>query len=362
MDQTRIIYYLARCLELAAKADSRVFPNPKVGALIVKNGKIIGEGYHQFYGGAHAEVEALKNCTEDPAGSILFCSLEPCSHTNKQTPPCTQAIVNAKIAKVIVATLDPNPLVSGSGLSFLNQQGIETQFGFLQERATILNQIFFHYITKKRPFVDLKIATSIDGSFASSSGHSKWVTGEKSRLEVHQMRAQAQAIMVGPNTFFKDNPALDVRLPGHQGPQPKKIILVQAGKIPEHPRCLDEDCIVFTLSGETSKFQKKSIECPPNSSGGFDLNFVMNQLYHQKISHLLVEAGPGLATSLLREQLADRLSVFLAPKLIGASQFQIGDLGMNSMDEAILLKNHHVRVLGDDLMIQSLIDYKQTKI
>ncbi|MBT8387474.1 MAG: bifunctional diaminohydroxyphosphoribosylaminopyrimidine deaminase/5-amino-6-(5-phosphoribosylamino)uracil reductase RibD, partial [Ignavibacteria bacterium] len=215
--------YLKRCFELAAKGAGTVSPNPLVGTIIVKNGEVIGEGFHQKYGEAHAEVEAINNSAEDSNGSTLYCNLEPCCHTNKQTPPCVPLIISKKISRVVISNLDPNPEVCGEGVKQLRDAGIEVITGLLENKGEELNKFYFNYVKKKIPYITLKVAQSIDGKISKSNNEQSWLTGKESILFVHQQRAVYDAVLVGANTVAVDNPLLTVR--NVEGRNPKRIIL-----------------------------------------------------------------------------------------------------------------------------------------
>ena len=221
---------MQRALELAAKAKGKTSPNPMVGAVIVKGYRIISEGYHKKAGTPHAEIVALKKAGHKAKGATLFVTLEPCCHTDKKTPPCTKAIIEAGIKKVIVAAKDPNPKVSGKGIRELRKAGIETEIGILRSEAQLLNEVFTKFITKKTPFVVLKIAQSLDGKIATAKGESKWITGKSARKHVHQLRSDLDAVLIGIETLKKDDPSLDCRIRG--GRNPYRIILDSNLSIP----------------------------------------------------------------------------------------------------------------------------------
>ena len=224
--------YMRRAIQLAAEGEGKTRPNPLVGAVIVKDGRIIGEGYHTKYGSLHAEREALADCAHrgmDPEGADMYVTLEPCCHTGKQ-PPCTEALAEAGIGGVIIGSSDPNPLVSGKGTEFLRQHGIRVETGFLKEECDSLNPIFFHYITTGRPYVALKYAMTADGRIATVTGQSEWITGDVARNHVHKLRNRYASILVGINTVLADNPMLNCRLPG--GVNPLRIVLDSSLRIP----------------------------------------------------------------------------------------------------------------------------------
>ena len=235
MDRDSKERFLRRALELAGKAEGRTSPNPMVGAVVIKNGKTIAGGYHRRAGGPHAEIVALKKAGTQVRDAVVFINLEPCCHQGK-TPPCTEALIQSGISKVVVGMQDPNPLVRGKGIRRLRQAGIEVETGVLKPECERLNEVFIKYITTGKPFVILKSAVSLDGKIATSGGDSKWITGEPARRKVHQLRDRMDAILVGSGTVLKDNPRLTTRLPGKTGHNPVRIILDYRGRVPYKAR------------------------------------------------------------------------------------------------------------------------------
>ncbi len=311
--KTEPISYMRRALELAKKGLGTVAPNPMVGAVIVKNGKVIGEGYHKVKGGPHAEVEAVTSSKESVVDSTLFCTLEPCCHTNKLTPPCTDLIIEKKIKKVFVACLDPNPDVAGKGIEKLRENGIEVEVGLLAEEAKQLNKVFFKYIIKKKPYVHLKMAMTLDGKMFSETGSSQWITSPIARSEVHKLREEYDAVWVGMNTVLNDNPSLNTRLGEEVIKENKKIII-----------------------GDLSKLQNKEFKLLSNKNNVYGLHtnsevdsdiehFKFNGDYEKALSWLgtrgitsvLVEGGSQLISSLIEKDLYDQMTIYIAPKLIG---------------------------------------------
>jgi len=229
-------FYMEKALKLAKKGEGKVNPNPKVGAIVIKDNKIIGEGYHKYFGGPHAEVYALREAGEKAKGATIYVTLEPCSHYGK-TPPCAKAIVKAGIAKAVIAMKDPNSLVQGRGIDILKQNGIEVVTDIMEKESKELNEVFIKYITKKEPFVVLKTASTLDGKIATKKGESKWITGEESRYRVHQIRNDLSGIMVGIGTIIKDNPLLTTRI--EEGRSPKAIIVDSNLRIPLESKILE---------------------------------------------------------------------------------------------------------------------------
>ncbi len=308
-------------LDLAKSAEGQTSPNPLVGAVCVKNGQIIGTGVHLKAGMPHAEVHALEMAGTEANGADLYITLEPCAHDGK-TPPCTDLIIESKIKRVIIATLDPNPLVSGRGIERLRYAGIEVKIGVLQKEAAYLNRAFFHFIKYGMPYVTLKAATTLDGRLASNHGDSKWISTESSRTDVHKLRHTHDAILVGVETVLHDNPFLTTRLP-HGGKNPIRIILDRQLRTPETANLLTDDAaetIIFTLN----KTEKAShlLACPKVSIEQISetdpfLEEVLKRLATRGIMTLFVEGGSQIHTSFIQQRLANELYLYIAPKLLG---------------------------------------------
>lgn len=350
------IDYIKRTFELALKGAASVNPNPLVGAVIVKDGQIISEGFHAKVGSDHAEASAFNNATQSVKGATLYCNLEPCCHTNKRTPPCAQRIIQEGIKKVVISNLDPNPLVAGRGISLLKDHGIEVVTGVLENEGKILNEIFFTHIQEKRAFVHLKIAQTLDGKIASTSGDSKWITGELSRNKVHQERLKFDAILIGANTARVDNPSLTVRL---DKTYPKKrIILSSSGDLSSNLNLFSDeykDLTWLILPNDcTPKINHQFINCPTLSNGNFDLNALNTILYEKLgITSIYVEGGNSIHTQYLSQSAYDRLSIFIAPKILGSGQNAIGDLGISKMSDALNLKKLQCQIIGEDIVISA---------
>ncbi|HXH74220.1 MAG TPA: bifunctional diaminohydroxyphosphoribosylaminopyrimidine deaminase/5-amino-6-(5-phosphoribosylamino)uracil reductase RibD [Bacteriovoracaceae bacterium] len=318
--------YIRRTFELALKGLGKTWPNPLVGAVIVKNGKVIGEGFHLQYGHDHAELCALKNCSESAAGATIYVNLEPCCHTNKQTPPCAQRLIEEKISKVVICNLDPNPLVNGKGVELLRSHGIEVQHGLLAEEGEKLNEVFFLSQRLRRPFIYLKMASTLDGRIALPNGESQWITGEESRAHVHTLRSQHQVVMVGAETFRKDNPKLNVRLPCYDGPQPYRAIISASGNLPKDSQ--HEKTLIYT-----------SIED------------AMKDLFERKLISILLEGGPRLAGSFMAKGLIDRVGIFLNPSFLGAGPSVIENLELKSLSERPFLEDLQSSTYGPDIFL-----------
>lgn len=350
--------YMQLALELAEKARGKTSPNPLVGAVIVKDGQIIGQGYHQKAGGPHAEVFALNEAKEEAKGATMYVTLEPCSHYGR-TPPCSLAIAKAGIEKVFVAMTDPNPLVSGQGIQYLKDQGIEVQTGILASKARQQNEIFLKYIQTRRPFVHLKWAMTLDGKIASETGDSRWISNEHSRAWVHKLRSELDAILIGINTVRQDDPLLTSRIPG--GRNPIRIILDTHGNIPLDSRILNstnQARTIIAVGQGVSQTKLKEI----NSLGGktlqvatkndnLDLSDLLNQLGKLEITSVLVEGGTKTITSFLKEDLADKVSVFISPRIIGGSRSPVANLELQNMDQALNLINITTERFNDDILI-----------
>ncbi|KRQ87555.1 Riboflavin biosynthesis protein RibD [Caloramator mitchellensis] len=358
--------YMRRALELAKKGAGFTNPNPLVGAVIVKEGRIIGEGYHQIYGSHHAEVNAFRNAIEDVKGATMYVTLEPCSHFGK-TPPCANAIVEKGIKKVVVAMEDPNPEVSGRGIKILRDNGIEVITGVLEEESRKLNEIFIKYITTKLPFCILKTAMTLDGKIATRTGDSKWITNEESREYVHNLRQRVAAIMVGVGTIIKDDPMLTTRLEKGNNSDPIRIIVDTRGRTPLDSKVLNIKSNARTIIATTElaekerlkEYEKKGAEIiiTPLKDNKVDLKFLMQELGKRKIDSVLLEGGSELNYSAIEERIVDKVNIFIAPKFIGGNEAKtpIGGIGIPLMKDALLLKNLGLHRFGDDIMIEGYL-------
>lgn len=358
------IEYMRRALELAKRGAGHVSPNPMVGAVIVKDGRIIGEGWHVQIGGLHAERNAFKNCTEDPTGATIYVTLEPCCHWGR-TPPCTEAILEHKIARVVVGCLDPNPLVAGKGIGILRDAGIECETGVLEEECLSLNEVFFHYITKKTPFVVMKYAMTLDGKIAAVTGDSKWVTGEAARQHVHETRRQLSGIMVGIGTVLADDPMLNCRI--EMGVDPVRIIADSRLRIPLDSNLVRtaKDIPTYVVYAQSDGAKEAalaahgvSLICLPDEKGErVDLARLHQQIGAWGIDSVLLEGGGTLNAAMLRLGLVDRVQAYIAPKLIGGLEAKgpIGGEGIPLMADALPLEKITITRLGDDLLVEGRI-------
>lgn len=353
-------------LELAAKAAGRTSPNPMVGAVIVKNGRVVAEGYHKKAGRPHGEIEALRKAGKRARGAQLFVNLEPCCHHGR-TPPCTEAIIESGIKEVFVGMRDPNPLVAGKGIRRLKGAGVEVHSGLLKQKCLQLNEVFVKYIETGTPFVTLKSALSLDGKIATSTGESQWITGPEARERVHRMRDQVDAILVGAGTVLKDNPRLTTRLKKGKGSNPARVILDIRAEIPlkskVFQRARRERVIYVTARGasafRTNKLHKAGaqIYLLPERNGRIQLKKLIKLLGQSGITSILVEGGGGLNASALKEGIVDKVVLFLAPLIIGGESAPgvVGGAGVKSLKQALNIKGLTVTPVGADWMVEGYL-------
>ncbi len=354
--------FMELALRLAERGEGRVSPNPLVGAVIVKDGRIIGQGWHERFGGSHAEINAFENALEDTEGAQMYVTLEPCSHYGK-TPPCAEAIIRKKIRKVHVGLLDPNPRVSGKGLQMLRDAGIEVELakGSLKEKCCKINEVFLKYITTGLPFVLYKTAVTLDGKTAAKTGDSKWVSCAESRLMVQRMRSRYSAIMAGIGTVLKDDPRLTARIEG--GRNPIRVIVDTGLRIPENANVLrlmeGDRCIVACGIQKTrdkiKRLEERGIEILEikSGAGGVELRELMRKLGDMEIDSVLLEGGGTLAYSAFQGGLIDKLAVFIAPKIAGGkgAKTAVEGEGVSLMGEAIELYGMEAEKSGSDILI-----------
>jgi diaminohydroxyphosphoribosylaminopyrimidine deaminase / 5-amino-6-(5-phosphoribosylamino)uracil reductase len=366
---------MARCLELAQRAAGHVSPNPLVGSVIVEGGEVIGEGWHEVYGGPHAERNAIRDAIERGhenrlASATLYVNLEPCSHHGK-TPPCTDAVLERRIPRVVVGTLDPNPLVAGSGIRRLREAGCSVETGILERACFRFNEAFFHHIRTGRPLVTLKVAQTLDGHVATRTGDSRWVSGDASRRLVHRWRAELDAVLVGRGTAMADDPSLTVR---HvEGRQPWRVVLDREGRLPATLKLFRDEfvgrTIVFVGDDATAPAYADDLarsggmlRRSPTSDARLDLPAVLDGLGAgdssagvPSIQSVLVEAGPGLATALLERDLVDRLFVFIAPKIVGSGTPAIAALSIDRMADARTFAEATWEGIGEDMLFRGYV-------
>ncbi len=353
-------------IELAKKGVGYVNPNPLVGAVIVKDGKIVGQGYHRAFGEDHAEVDAIKNSNGDITNSTMYVTLEPCSHYGK-TPPCVNTIIKNGISKVVLAMKDPNPMVSGRGINILRESGVEVIVGVLEEEARRLNEVFIKYITKNKPFVILKTAMTLDGKIATTIGDSKWISNEKSRYYVHKLRHKVSVIMVGINTIIKDNPKLTTRLNEIEGKDPIRVIVDSKGRVPISSNILNIKSNSKTIIATTDKMDKnkvKEIEAKggevivtPATDNKVDIKYLIKKLGQQGIDSILLEGGGTLNYSCLNEGVVDKVISFISPKIIGGSEAKtpIEGEGKDYIRDSFKLRDISVSRFDEDIMIEGYI-------
>lgn len=359
--------YMRRALDLALLGKGKTNPNPMVGAVIVKNDKIISEGYHRGYGRPHAEIEALKNSKRDVAGSTMYVNLEPCCHYGK-TPPCVKAIIDSRINKIYIGMLDPNPQVKGKGMKILRDAGIDVTAGILRKEAIALNLPFVKYITSNIPFVILKSAASLDGKIATNAGESKWITGKLAREYVHEKRFESDAIIVGIETVLKDDPKLTARRNGKIIKEPLRVILDSKLRIPENAKILQDDQAKKTFIATTSSARKSKIKVlkkkgaeifitQSNAEGRVLLEPLIRKLGNKGISQVIIEGGGEVNASALEEGIVDKVILFYAPIIIGGkkSPSVVGGNGIKRLDKAIRINNVKVTQLGYDIMIEGFV-------
>ena len=356
--------YMRRALELARKGEGHTSPNPMVGCVVVKDGRIISEGYHEKYGEFHAERNALTRCTEDTAGADLYVTLEPCCHQGK-TPPCTDIIIEKKIARVFVGSMDSNPLVAGKGVQILRDHGIYVETGILDAECRKLNEVFYHYIATKTPFVVMKYAMTLDGKIACATGDSKWVTGEIARTQVHRMRGRYRGIMVGIGTVLADDPMLNCRVEG--GVDPVRIICDSNLRIPTESQIVKTASDIETIVAcsqealESERKQEKIRRLKEagiriiGTEGAHGVNLVelMKKLGGQNIDSILLEGGGTLNASALEDGIVNKVYAYIAGKLIGGmdARSPVEGMGIDRMADAITLQNVEIEKLGDDFCI-----------
>ncbi|MFC2033452.1 bifunctional diaminohydroxyphosphoribosylaminopyrimidine deaminase/5-amino-6-(5-phosphoribosylamino)uracil reductase RibD [Chloroflexota bacterium] len=353
--------YMKLAIRLASRGMEKASPNPVVGAVIVKDGRIIGKGYHRYFGGNHAEVNAIRSAGEELRGATMYVTLEPCSHYGK-TPPCVDVIINQRLGRVVIGSLDPNPQVKGKGVKKLKQQGIETEVGILEEECRSLNEAHFKLMICGRPLVTVKFAQTLDGRIATVTGDSKWISSSESRKLAHKLRKRSDAVMVGVGTILKDDPELTVRLV--KGRNPARVILDSALRIPLEAKVLAGQRKAATIIATTAKAEGDKLSqlrnmgievliVPEDEQDGVNLWHLLELLGQRGISSVLVEGGAGVITSLLKLRLADKLVVFIAPKIMGKGIEAVGELGVKDVEQALPLSFSKVSRVGEDLVIEA---------
>ncbi|MCD6571577.1 MAG: bifunctional diaminohydroxyphosphoribosylaminopyrimidine deaminase/5-amino-6-(5-phosphoribosylamino)uracil reductase RibD [Deltaproteobacteria bacterium] len=349
--------FMKQAIELAQKGLGRTAPNPPVGAMIVRDSQVVGEGFHPKAGLPHAEIYALRQAGEKARDATMYITLEPCSHFGK-TPPCVDAIIRAGIKRVVVGTIDPNPIVAGHGIEELKSHGIEVNLGVASQEALGLIIWYEKWIKSKYPYVILKVAMTIDGRIATTKGDSKWITSEKSREEVHQLRDKVDAVLVGIGTVLTDDPRLTCRIP--EGRDPLRVIVDKDFMIPAKARCLGKKCLLFTSEDPESRRDiintgTKVIQLPLDPSGRLSWDDMLGYLGKLGLHAVMIEGGSRINTSVITSGKVDRLMAFISPRLlIGGIPVISGD-SLDKIKDAIPLKIYNIQRLDDDILIEALI-------
>ncbi len=365
--------YMKRALYLAARGKGKTNPNPMVGAVIVNQGRVVGEAYHHQAGKPHAEILALHQAGPRARGGVLYVTLEPCCHTHKRTPPCVPLLIQSGLTRVCVAMADPNSLVSGQGVQKLKRAGLEVVVGVLEEEAQQLNEVYRHWISTGRPFVILKGAMTLDGKISTKTGQSKWITGEQARRDVHRVRGQADAVMVGIGTVVADNPELSARGSKHastqrMGRQPVRVILDSHLRIPLKAKVLswvhEQPTIVCTTAQaspqkiQTLKDRGIQVWVLPKKSGMVSLKAALGKLGKAGMSTVLIEGGSTLNASALHEGLVNQVRLYVAPQLLGGQDAKslIGGVSPKTMGQAWPLVNPELKKIGQDWLVMGSLN------
>ncbi|MBS6552653.1 MAG: bifunctional diaminohydroxyphosphoribosylaminopyrimidine deaminase/5-amino-6-(5-phosphoribosylamino)uracil reductase RibD [Clostridium sp.] len=355
--------YIKKCIKLARKGEGKVSPNPLVGAVILdKNGKIAGYGWHQKYGEAHAEVNAVKMAKEkgiDIKGGTIFVSLEPCSHFGK-TPPCCDLIIKEGLKKAVIGCIDPNPIVTTRGIQKLKEAGIEVVTGVLENECKKLNEIFIKNQLDNKPFIAIKTASTLDGKIATKNGSSKWITTEKARKHVQKLRNKYDAILTGSSTVIADNPSLTARI--KNGINPIRVIIDSNARTSADSKVFNNDGTKVILAvfaqADTSKYPEnvEIIKCPKqDTTGKIDLQFLTRKLYEKGVRSILVEAGGTLNGAFIKEKLADKLYQFIAPKILGDKDGKnfVEGFDISDINDCVKLKITNVKMFNPDIFVEA---------
>jgi diaminohydroxyphosphoribosylaminopyrimidine deaminase / 5-amino-6-(5-phosphoribosylamino)uracil reductase len=350
--------YMKRAVALAAKGMGRTAPNPPVGAVVVKDGVIVGEGFHPRAGQPHAEVFALDAAGERARGATLYVTLEPCSHYGR-TPPCTKAVIGAGITRVVVGSMDPNPMVAGSGIRILRENGIKVKVGVARRETGRLIRWYTHWMERKRPFVIAKAAMTLDGRIASPTGDSKWISSEESRAYVHALRNHVDAILVGIGTVLADDPRLTCRLPG--GRNPLRVVIDPNFLISDAAQCLGERSIIFTAEDPdarpgVARSGARVVRLARDADGRFSWEEILNHLGSLGLHSVLVEGGGSILSSLIRSRLVDELLIFAAPRILGGGLPLVAFPAPDTIAMAMPLVISEARVIGGDVLIRARLE------
>ncbi|GAB4538279.1 MAG: bifunctional diaminohydroxyphosphoribosylaminopyrimidine deaminase/5-amino-6-(5-phosphoribosylamino)uracil reductase RibD [Pleurocapsa sp.] len=350
---------MQKCIQLAKQASGKTAPNPLVGSVIVKEGKIVGQGFHPGVGQPHAEVFALREAGEQAAGATVYVNLEPCNHYGR-TPPCSEALIEAKVAKVVAGMIDPNPLVGGKGLEKLREAGIEVVVRVEEEACRQLNEAFIHRILHQQPFGILKYAMTLDGKIATTVGHSAWVTGKSSRHLVHQVRNTCDAVIIGGNTVRRDNPNLTTH--GISDRNPLRVVMSRRLDLPTECNLWHTDIaptLVFTETGSNPQLQKQLIDRGVEIVEVTNLTpkIVMEHLYQRELSQVLWECGGVLAARAIADRTIQKVMAFIAPKIIGGTSAPspVGDLNLTQMTQALNLEKIEIQTIDSDILIEGYL-------
>jgi len=357
--------WMKRALRLAEAGRGRTSPNPVVGAVLVKRGKVVGEGYHAKIGGAHAEIIGLHQAGEKARGAVLYLNLEPCTHYGR-TPPCVPQIIKAGVKRVVIGMKDPNPVVNGKGIEALKESGLDVKVGVLGKECRRLNEAFCKYILKKEPFVVLKVAATLDGKIATRNGDSKWISGEASRRFVHKLRDEVDGVLVGIGTVLRDDPLLTARM--KEGREPYRIVLDSRLKIPEEAKVFENSPLEVILATTGSapqdkieRLEKRGVRVLiiDSKEGRVNLRSCLSKLGEIGIMNLLVEGGSRVNGSFLDEGLVDKFLLFLSPKLIGDPQSVgiFGGRGVSNLKEAVGLKEIKTKRMGEDIFVEGYLEW-----
>ena len=351
---------MRHALELAKRGLGHTNPNPIVGAVIVRDGRVIGEGWHEKYGELHAERNAIKNCREDMRGATIYVTLEPCCHYGR-TPPCTEALIEQGFARVVVGSMDPNPLVAGKGVNILREHGMEVVTGVLREECDAANRVFFHYISTKTPYVVLKYAMTADGKIATVTGESQWISNEDSRRRAHAMRGRYAAIMAGVGTVIADDPMLNCRIEG--GRNPLRVICDTRLRTPLDSKIVktarEIPTVIATCCADEEKHKPYTdagceITVTDEKDGHVNLKTLMARLGEKKTDSVMIEGGAALAGSAVKEGIINEVAAFIAPKMVGgsAAKTPVGGSGIERLSDALMMGAPTVEPIGGDILIR----------
>jgi len=357
--------WMKRTLRLAEAGRGRTSPNPVVGAVLVRRGKTVGEGYHARIGEPHAEIVALRQAGDKARGAVLYVNLEPCTHYGR-TPPCVPQVINAGVKRVVIGMEDPNPMVNGKGIEALRKFGLDVRVGVLKKECRRLNEAFCKYILKKEPFVVLKVAATMDGKIATRDGDSKWISGEASRRFVHKLRDQVDGVLVGVDTILRDNPLLTARR--KEGREPFRIVLDSRLKIPEEAKVFEhspQEVILATTEAapedKIERLRERGVRVliTDSKEGRVNLKSCLKELAELGIISLLVEGGSRVNGSFLDEGLIDKFLLFLSPKLMGDPQALgiFGGSGVFNLEEAIAMKEIKTKRIGEDVLVEGYLEW-----